>query len=664
MPGRFDLISWLTLRWTKPVVAVAQFRALRRQIPFLYALLTVNACAVSYTHYGIAPDSLTIGACGLLSSICIIRMVTWMVPQRSPVTPKSAIRQLRKTTILAGILAIAFVSWSLLLDRYGGAFERGHVALFIAITVIGCIFCLMNLPQAALLVTVAVTIPYMVYYLWSGQPVFIAIAANIALVTAVMIQVLLSSFRGFKIMVESRQELADKQAEAQRLSDENARLAHTDSLTGLPNRRYFFSQLEALIAERQETCEPFAVGVMDLDRFKPVNDTYGHVLGDRLLGEIGDRFYAVSGQDIIIARLGGDEFGVILTQGTGDAVRVGQMLCELISQPFMFDDIRVTIGCSCGMALFPDAGANAHELFDRSDYALYHVKSRRTGGCALFSLEHETRIRSERAIEAALQTADFDAEMDVHFQPIIDTDRMVVTGVEALARWTSPTMGQVAPDQFVSIAERVGLIHMITLCLYEKALRQAETLPGKLGLSFNLSANDIASPDTIDAIVALTRSAEIEPSRITFELTETALMRDFDLAVDALRALRALGAHIALDDFGTGYSSLSYLRQLPLDKIKVDRSFVADLHEPSRRNIVTAIIGLCETMALECVVEGIENIRQLEQMRDLGCHVAQGFLFSPPLALEALRPWLVDNDIARHLPAPEARRTPSPRRAA
>ncbi|WP_336961562.1 putative bifunctional diguanylate cyclase/phosphodiesterase [Sphingobium aquiterrae] len=649
------------LRRTNPVVAVAQFHALRRQVPFLYALLTVNGWAVAYTHFGIAPDSLTIGASMILTGICLTRMIAWIMPMRTAITAEAAIGKLRRTTLFAGLLAVAFVAWSLMLDRYGGAFARGHVALFIAITVIGCIFCLMSLPQAALLVTVLVTIPYMVYYLWSGEPVFIAIATNIALVTAVMIHVLLSSFRSFTIMVESRAELASKQAEAQRLSDENARLAHTDSLTGLPNRRFFFSRLEELIAQRRKDREPFVVGVMDLDRFKPVNDTYGHVLGDRLLGEIGDRLYAVSGPDMVIARLGGDEFGLILTHGAGDAMRVGQMLCDLIGQPFMFDDIRITLGCSCGMAIFPDAGTSAHELFDRSDYALYHVKSRRAGGCALFSLEHETRIRSERAIEAALQSADFEAEMEVHFQPIVDTDRMAVIGVEALARWTSPTVGPVSPERFIGIAERVGLIHAITLTLFEKALRQAETLPPGIGLSFNLSANDIASPETIATIVALTRAAEIPPETITFELTETALMRDFDLAVDALHRLRAMGAHVALDDFGTGYSSLSYLRQLPLDKIKVDRSFVADLHEPSRRNIVTAILGLCKTMALDCIVEGIENMRQLEQMRELGCHMAQGFLFARPMTVDALRAWLGSDDIGRHLttgggparPAPE-----------
>jgi diguanylate cyclase (GGDEF)-like protein len=658
-----DLMSWFMMRRTNPDVAIEQMHGLRRQVPFLYALLIVNGWAVAYTHYEAAPAFLTLGVIALLSAICGIRMVAWLLPQAGPVTAGQAVRQLRRTTFLAGLLAVAFVIWSLALDRYGGPYERGHVALFIAVTVIGCIFCLGYLPQAALLVTVSVTIPYLAYYFRSGEPVFIAVAINIALVTLVMVQVLITGFRNFTLMVESRAELAVKQAEAQLLSDDNARLAHTDSLTGLPNRRYFFARLEELIRSRARSRAPFLVGVIDLDRFKPVNDTYGHAFGDRLLAEMGQRLRAMTGPDLAIARLGGDEFGLIFTGDSGQAEALGQKVCALVREPIRFEDVRVSLGCSCGLAIYPDAGTTAHALFDRSDYALYHVKSRRTGGTALFSFQHETLIRSERAIEAALQAADIDAEMTVHFQPIVDIAQGIVTGVEALARWNSPTLGEVPPDQFIGIAERVGMIHNVTLTLFAKALRLAEALPPGVGLSFNLSAHDIASPTTIQAVAALARASAIPAAAITFELTETAAMRDLDMAVATLDRLRDLGARIALDDFGTGYSSLSYLRQLPLDRIKIDRSFVADLGESSRRNIVSAIFGLCANLGLDCIAEGIESEEQLAQVRDLGCRMAQGYLFARPMPMARLRDWLADGGTGYRMPEAPVRALPPSGRA-
>jgi diguanylate cyclase (GGDEF)-like protein len=533
-----------------------------------------------------------------------------------------------------------------MLDRYGGPIERGHVALFIAVTVIGCIFCLANLPQAALLVTAVVTIPYLAYYLVQGSPVFIAMAFNIALVTAVMIRALLNSFAGFGTLIRSKDRLAAKQQEAERLGAENARLAHTDALTGLPNRRHFFAEFDRLLADAKHNGRQIAVGVLDLDRFKPVNDTYGHVMGDRLLMAVGQRLAAAASDTMILARLGGDEFGILLTADIGETCAIGQSVCDRLSRPFLIDDQRIQLGCSAGFAIFPQAGDTVHALFDRSDYALYHVKSTDRGRCALFSHEHETLIRSERAIESALQTADLETELHVRFQPILCTHSGTVAGVEALGRWTSATIGQVSPERFITTAERIGAIHAITLILFRKALRDFARMPETIGLSFNLSAHDIVSPNTISILIRMIESAGIDPKRITFELTETALLRDFDAAVRGIRALRALGMRIALDDFGSGYSSLGYLRRLPLDKVKVDRSFIADMDEASGRNIITAILGLCQTLELDCIVEGVETEAQLRSLRDLGYRMAQGYLFARPMDLGELLAWMERQPVA------------------
>jgi diguanylate cyclase (GGDEF)-like protein len=626
----------------EPNVIIAQYAEMKRQVPLLYALLLVNACAVAYTHLDYAPTWLTIGFITLTGLVCAWRMVRWLFARSAAtISADEARRVLRHTVFFAGLLSITFITWSLMLDQYGGPIERGHVALFIAVTVIGCIFCLVYLPQAAMLVTATVTLPYLLYYFSQGDRVFSAMALNIALVTGVMIRVLLNSFAGFLTLVRSQATLAAKQQEAERLSVENARLAHTDVLTGLPNRRYFFTRFEEALRTARQKEGRIAIGVLDLDRFKPVNDTYGHVMGDRLLVEVGKRLASQSTDTLILGRLGGDEFGILLLNDVEHARDIGQSICETLSIPYAIEGHRVALGCSAGIAIFPDAGNTVHELFDRSDYALYHAKSARRGGCALFSLEHETQIRSERAVEAALQAADLEAELHVRFQPILCTETAAVLAVEALGRWTSPMIGSVPPDRFITTAERLGTIHSITITLFRKALVDFAAIPETIGLSFNLSAHDIASPETIDRLIEAIEEAGLDPKRITFELTETAVMRDFDAAVTGIRSLRELGIRIALDDFGIGYSSLGYLRRLPLDKVKVDRSFTADMDEVSGRNIITAILGLCRTLELDCIIEGVETEAQLRSLRSFGYRMAQGYFFAQPMTIRAFLTWMM-----------------------
>lgn len=622
-------------------MVIAQYAELKRQIPLMYALLILNTSAVTYTHYAFAPKWLTLGVTAILIPVAGYRLTCWILADSAAsIRPEHARRWLRMTMISAGPVCVGFITWALLLDRYGGPFEHAHIAVFIAITVIGCIFCLGHLPQAALLVTATVTGPYLVYYLVQGDPVFVAMALNIALVTAVMFWVLLNSFASFTKLILSQGSLAAKQVEAQRLGEDNARLALTDVLTGLPNRRFFFGQLDALLRDREASADRFAVGVLDLDRFKPINDAYGHVVGDRLLIEVGRRLAALASDTIVIARLGGDEFGLLITRDIDRVRATGQRVCDLLSQPFEIDDHHVSLGCSIGLAIYPDAGTSANALFDRSDYALYHVKSSQRGGCALFSADHETRIRSERALEAALQTADLDRELHVEFQPILCIETMTVLSVEALGRWTSPMIGVVGPDSFIRAAERIGLMHPITIRLFGKALASFVAMPANIGLSFNLSAHNIAAPETIALLIEMIGRAGVDPRRVTFELTETALMRDFDAAVIGINALRGLGITIALDDFGMGYSSLSYLNRLPLDKVKVDRSFIADMDEQSGRKIIAAILGLCATLELDCIIEGVETETQLRQIRGLGYEMAQGYLFARPMTLPAVLTWL------------------------
>lgn len=627
---------WMMIDPRHPEIAQAQYNELKTQIPSLYALLMVNAVAVAYTHFDIAPTYLTVGILAPILLITTFRMVAWIRARKVDPTPQEAISKMRQTVILGSLVSVIYIAWSLSLDGYGGPAERGHVALFIAITVIGCIFCLMHLPQAALMVMVIVTIPYLVHYLGQNQDVYIAIGLNIFLVCLVVLQVLLNGYRGFCKLIESQSDLAAKQKETELLNAENSKLAQTDALTDLPNRRYFFNRLEVLISEVEGTDRQFAVGVVDLDRFKPINDTYGHQLGDQLLMEVGMRLKSLGLPNVEICRLGGDEFGFLYLGDIYEAASTGQSICELISRPYRIGELQVSVGASCGIAFYPDAGTSAHVLFDRSDYALYNSKTSLRGRTTVYSAEHEARIRSERAIEAALQSADLASEFQVYFQPVVQLPERFVVGFEALARWDNPQLGRIAPDKFIPIAERAGLIHRLTLSLFEKAVEQIKALPGTLSLSFNLSAHDVTSAETVAALLEIIRRAAIDPRQITFEITETSVIGSYEAAETCLQVLRNAGVKLALDDFGTGYSSLGYLHRLPIDCVKIDRSFVAGIKDPIASGVVTSIVNLCRSMKMQCVVEGVEESNQLELLEAMHCRLVQGYHFSAPLPFEDL----------------------------
>lgn len=615
-------------------------------MPTLYGLLCVNAGALALTHAPLAPTILTLGLPSALIVLCMLRVRHWWRMRPETYSPAEVERQLRRTMGLTALLSAAFVTWAMSLNAYGGPFEQGHVAIFVAITVIACILCLTHLPAAAFLVTGIVMTIFLFCCVTSGNHVFLAIAANTAFVTAVMVRGVNANYQAFVEFVAS-------QAEAGRLSEVNARLAHTDSLTGLPNRRSFFQKLDALIETSAENDTRFALAIFDLDRFKPINDTYGHIIGDRVLIATGRRLAAFASADVTVTRLGGDEFGVLVENpGPPEAIiPFCDTICAALQKPIRLGNIQVVTGCSGGLAKYTKAGREADALFDRADYALYHSKEHRRGKTTLFSQEHEDAIRAERAVEAALRTADLAAEMEMHYQPILDADSGRITLVEGLARWTSPTLGRVAPDRFVAAAERCGLIHTMTLLLLQKALADGARLPPGIGLSFNLSAHDLASPETVVAILAAVRGSGFDPRRLTLELTETALMRDFDQAKASITTLRALGIAIALDDFGTGYSSLGYVHSLPLDKIKIDRSFMAGIGTALGCSLVSTILDLCRNLGLAGIAEGIETAEQLEAARRQGCRYIQGYHVGRPMPIGDLLQRLHDDTVPERLSA-------------
>lgn len=605
----------------------AQLAAFSRQVPLLYFILSVNSIALAFTHLGMAPLSLTVAFPGFLVGACVIRCLIWLRRRDRVVEPKAAARTLRATVLLGGALGFAFLAWALSLFPYGDTSRHGHILFFVGITVVSCIFCLMHVRPAALILTGTVIAPFVIFLLASGDVVHIAIGLNLFLVTVAMIYILIICSGQFAAMVNG-------QIETRRLSTENFRLANVDSLTELPNRRQFFHRLSVLAEQAKTENHRFVVGVLDLDGFKAVNDLYGHGVGDRVLKETGQRLLELSDDTQFIARLGGDEFGIIVDAGLDPeaVLAVGSKVCSAFDAPFSVGGIVAKIGGSVGFALAPDAGTTAELLYERADYALYHAKARYRGQPVIFSREHEVEIRKLSTIEHTLRRIDLDAELSLHFQPIVNVGTARLAGFEALARWHNPELGDVAPDVFISVAERTELIGTITQVLLRKALAAASSWPEDLFLSFNLSMRDLISQVTILQTVALIESSGIDPRRIIIEVTETALMQDYEQVQESLRILRSMGLKVALDDFGSGQSSLSYVHQLSLDKIKIDRGFIRNIAtQQNARNIVKTVIDLCRNLKFDCVVEGVETAEQVDIIGRLGCSTMQGYFFAKPM---------------------------------
>jgi diguanylate cyclase (GGDEF)-like protein len=610
---------WLIPK-SNPELLAAQFKAFTLQLPLMYLILMINTWGLAITHVKSAPGWLTIGAPAVMTIVSVWRSVIWWRFSQHDVDSDVAFAALVRTYRLSGVTSIIFTLWALALFPYGDAYAKAHVAFYMAITVIGVIFCMMHLRPAAFTVAFIVNGFFAVFFALSGNLVFVAIAINTTLVCAALLVILLIQYRDFTQMVSGKAE--------------NFRLANLDSLTNLPNRRAFFSYLEIAYQRAKSQGTVLAAGIIDLDGFKPVNDIYGHAVGDKLLCDLGQRLVAVCTESVYIARIGGDEFALVVDtfDGVAGLIAIGEQLCLALRAPSRLGDATIQISCSIGLSVFPDTAIDPDTLFAYADYALYQAKRSGRGKVILFSDRHDAEIRRDACIEQALQQADLEKELSVVFQPIMQLSSQSAVGFEALARWSSPVLGNVPPDQFIPLAERIGLIRTMTQVLLRKALSVAQQWPVELRLSFNLSAHDLGAPETVAELIDIIVCSAFDPLRLDLEVTETALIRDFSKVQNGTKLLRDVGCGISLDDFGTGFSSLTHLHGLPLTKIKVDRSFVTGLDKnPASYKIIKSLLALSRDMGVDCIVEGVETGSELAALTSLGGQFVQGYFYSQPI---------------------------------
>jgi diguanylate cyclase (GGDEF)-like protein len=455
-------------------------------------------------------------------------------------------------------------------------------------------------------------------------------------------------------------ELRDAAGRAQRLQAEASLhyQAFHDVLTGLPNRTWLRAELDRMLAPVPGTSEPFALLLMDLDRFKEVNDTLGHQSGDLLLQQVGPRFRAELLEMDLLARLGGDEFAVLVPRADASrACEVAERLLRALERPFDMDGSEVELGGSIGVALYPEHAGDADALWRRADIAMYSAKEAHSG-VALYEPEADRHTPERLRLLADLRRAIVSDELVLHYQPQVDVRSGAMAAVEALVRWRHPQRGLVAPDVFIPLAEQTRLIRPLSRWVLGAALRQCAEWH-RAGLSIpvavNLSAHDLHDPTLPDVVTELLRSSDVSPENLRVEITESSLMADPARAREVLARLRALGVQIAIDDFGTGYSSLAYLKDLAVDELKIDGSFVHDMSaDAGARAIVRAAIDLSDDLGLRVVAEGVEDNATWEALAALGCDVAQGYYFSPPLEAAdvagwavSLRDWRLEEDRAR-----------------
>jgi diguanylate cyclase (GGDEF)-like protein len=411
-------------------------------------------------------------------------------------------------------------------------------------------------------------------------------------------------------------------------------MARHDALTNLPNRMLFRDKMEQALGRG----EKLAVMFLDLDRFKGVNDSLGHPVGDALLCAVTERLQRVVRGIDTVARLGGDEFAIVQSSARPtDASELAAELIETFSEPFEVHGHQVIIGTSIGIAMAPADGNEPDQLLRNADMALYRAKAEGRGTYHFFQPEMDAQMQERRRLELDLRKALIANEFELYYQPLIRIASGEVCGFEALIRWNHPERGLVMPNAFIPVAEEIGLIVPLGEWVLRKACMDAAAWPGKLSVAVNLSAAQFRNPMLALSVVSALGQSGLSASRLELEITETVLLQDDRAVLDTLHQIRDLGVRICMDDFGTGYSSLSYLRSFPFDKIKIDRSFVSELgKENDCVAIIRAVTRLGSSLGMITTAEGVETEQQLEVLRAEGCVEVQGYLFSRPKPLKEI----------------------------
>lgn len=614
-----------------------RYRALQRQIPLLYAIALVNFLGLHFASG--EPTIKLIQPITLLALFILVRLVYWVRMRGRMLAPERILVELKRTLFLAGLLSVAFGYSAISLYGQLPGSDRHLVILFASMAAVGCAYGLTSFPAAARLPLLLFALPFAARLVASGNAAHAGVGVSLGLMTLMILRLVNLHNEGFVQLVWSRSEVETERERAQRAEQaalaEKARVrqvADSDPLTGLANRRAFIAELDARLASRGPA-PPFALALLDLDGFKPINDTFGHAAGDALLIAVAARLRREAGAGALVARIGGDEFALILPCGNEAAlIRAGERVCAALERPYRVERREFRISACCGLTLLTPGSGGVATALSQGDAALYSGKQSGRGRVALFTPAIAEANRRRISIERALRHPNVSREFSLVFQPIFDLASGALRAFEALARWNHPILGAIAPGEFIPITEQINLVEQLSDGLLARACIEAAHWPAAVRLSFNLSAIQLCSASSAARLLAIAAEQGVEARRLQFEVTETAMLVDFGSARLNLERLRAAGARIVLDDFGAGFASISYLREIVFDAIKIDGALIAGAAESEAgARLLKGVLDLCASLRVPCVAEHIERPDQLDMLRALSCRDGQGFALSPPL---------------------------------
>lgn len=608
----------------------ARFDALLKQVPLLY-LVALSTFGGMYITAGGGFEAWANPVVGL-AVLVLVRLLHWLQLRKRSHTVTEKRRTIRHTILLALVISLGFSVWAqhLLTTQPELALA---VATFGGLAAIGCAYGLSSIPLAAAFPLALLGAPLGMRLLLASGQILNAVGLCLLLVSIIVFRIVEMHNRTTVAMLASRHELQQGQRKLLLAEKLAMKLARVDPLTELANRRAFLEILQDHLSTVNAKPQ-FALALLDLDKFKPINDVFGHAAGDELLSTLAANLRASLPKESVLARMGGDEFAVLVPGSffPNELEQLAKRLCEAARQPINIGDRNLTVGASCGIAYCQEA-LSAGEALSRADQALYTAKANPERRFALFNHALQKAQERQNTIERLLMNGQVCQHLTLAYQPIVDLRKGgKIVAVEALARWHDDVLGDVSPAEFIPIAERNGVIGEVGGACFTAACAAIAPTEGLI-LSFNISAVQLSEPTCSQHLLNTMHGAAVDPSAVQLEVTETALLTDLRVARDNLRRLQQAGCKIALDDFGVGNASLTYLREMQFDVVKLDGSLVAGIAESSHcRRLLKACIDLCHTMGMSCVAEMVETADQLMVLRSLGCDAAQGNCLGRPLA--------------------------------